>query len=242
MTTKHYYRFDAATKEGKLLRSFHRAAVKAEQEAQNYARKVGAQTYYDDPNSFAGGVSAVVFTDPAKVNTNIWHYVGTQEETHERLYTPNVIVLRKERTLQPGQTIPKDSATRVYLDAPVDDGQHPRTATYLEITPRIATAPRPDRTRAVTAERWRLKLPVVSVAAFYRIVHADLESPAVPPSGTHSFTEQTPTFFLYRDRYYIGLSYPVRHDGFDEITQGEYQMAQNDLLREAREAEHKKSK
>ena len=76
--SKFYYKFSAESSEGKLLRSFHRAAQKAEREAQQYAKKVGAATYYEDPNCFTGGIVAVTFKNPKEVNPNIWRLVGRQ--------------------------------------------------------------------------------------------------------------------------------------------------------------------
>ena len=66
--SKYYYRFPAESPEGKQLRSYHRAAQKAEREAQQYGKKVGAATYYEDPNCFAGGVVAVTAGYQALVN------------------------------------------------------------------------------------------------------------------------------------------------------------------------------
>lgn len=226
---KYYYKFPADTHEGKQLRSFHRAAMKAEREAERYAKRVGALAYYEDPNGFAGGVGCVTFKEGKKVNPNVWRFVGKQEETDERLYMPNARVTAGSRMLKAGETVPRDSARRIWQDVKPVEGDGERMATYLDIAPAITDAPRADREAAVQAERWRLKLPVVRLSSFYQIVHADLTT----IDGTQApkkIQERTPVFFFYHGCYYIGLDHPIHHDGFEEINQYTFNTTKRDLL------------
>jgi hypothetical protein len=230
----YYYRFPQDSDEGRALRSFHRACQRAEQAQHDYAKKVGAVAFYEDFNSFVGGVSAVVFKDPSKVNPNIWRFVAAGPNG-DRTYTPNTIVTRGTVTVQPGQRPPKNTARRVYIKpAPVSDGSPSETPTevrFLDISPRIAIAPKADCTRAVTAERWRLQLPVVKTADFLSIVHADLSS--IDGTSAKKVDVVTPVFFPYHGYYYIGLQYPVRHDLFEPIDIGQFNLTKNEMLREA---------
>lgn len=231
--SKYYYKFPADSKEGKLLRSFHRAAIKAEQEAQKYVKKVGADAYYEDPNGFVGGVGCVVFKDMKKVNTNIWRYIGKQEENGDLLFQPNVIVTGGQRTLQPGETVPKDSTRRIWQDVQPIEGDGERTATYIDLSARATNAPKTEQARAVQAERWRLKLPIVRTAAFYRIVHADL-SALDGTQAPRKVEESTPVFFRYHSHYFIGLDHPIHHNLFEEIASGIFTLNKQDMLWEAR--------
>ena len=230
--SKYYYKFPAESREGKLLRSFHRAAIKAETEAENYAKKVGADVYYENPNAFAGGVSAVAFKDKQKVNPNIWRFVGKQQESGDFLFVPNVTVVAGHRTLKNGEKIPRDNACRIWMSPRTGKVEGERIAKYLDITANATEAPKADRRRAVQAERWRLKLPVMRTSSFYQIVHADLavlDGTAAPKKIQAS----TPVFFLYHGYYYIGLDYPIRHEKFDPITMFAFNTTKREMLYEA---------
>lgn len=227
--SKYYYKFPADSREGKQLRSFHRAAMKAEREAERYAKKVGALAYYEDPNGFAGGVGCVTFPQGKKVNQNVWRYVAKQSENGERLYIPNTRVTSCHRMLKAGETVPRDSAHRIWQKAKPIEGSTERKVTYLDIAPAIADAPRADREAAVQAERWRLKLPVVRLASFYQIVHADM-SAIDGTAAPKKIQESTPVFFCYHGYYYIGLDYPIRHEGFEATDQYTFNTTKRELL------------
>ena len=74
---KYYYSATAESETGQRLQAFmHKCAV-AEEQARQWAEKMGAGHYYESPNGMAGGVSAVEFD-------NI-----TSKEGWEKVVTPD---------------------------------------------------------------------------------------------------------------------------------------------------------
>lgn len=74
---KYYYSATAESETGNRLQAFmHKCAV-AEEQARQWAEKMGADYYYESPNGMAGGVSAVEFG-------NI-----TSKEGWEKVVTPD---------------------------------------------------------------------------------------------------------------------------------------------------------
>lgn len=221
---KYFYRIAAVSTTGRAIRSFHRQCQKAERAQAEYAKKVGATAFYEDFKNFAGGVVAVVFSETDKVNRNVWRFVSTAENG-EKTYVPNTVTTVKTLPLNDGQSIPKSSARRVYSQTEQRDSDGHRSVKYIEVEPATAEASKSEQSRAVTAEILRLQLPVVSAEAFYEAVHAD--KPSDQPTTV-------PTFFLYRNNYYIGLESRIHYDGIEEITSGQYIEAKNDMLFEQR--------
>lgn len=58
---KHYYSATAESETGKRLQSFMNKCAAAEEQARQWAEKIGADHYYESPNGMAGGVGAVEF-------------------------------------------------------------------------------------------------------------------------------------------------------------------------------------
>ena len=228
---KYYYRFLVESPEGRALRSFHRAAVKADEKAEQYAKRVGAESFFTDPNTFAGGVSIVTFKQGEAVNRNIWRLEFENKETGEECYLPNVQVVKGVHYVDAGRKLPIDTANRIFKrvlgSKTVNDTGKRLDVPYLEIRPVMKEASKADRTRAVSAERMRLKLPRVRVEDFYRIVRADL-------TDVKKLSTSTPTFFTHHDRYYIAMDYPSLCADFEQIDLGMFQSRLNDMRFEER--------
>lgn len=58
---KHYYSATAESETGKRLQAFMNKCAAAEEQARQWAEKIGADHYYESPNGMAGGVGAVEF-------------------------------------------------------------------------------------------------------------------------------------------------------------------------------------
>lgn len=58
---KHYYSATAESETGKRLQAFMKKCAAAEEQARQWAEKIGADHYYESPNGMAGGVGAVEF-------------------------------------------------------------------------------------------------------------------------------------------------------------------------------------
>lgn len=73
--------------------------------------------------------------------------------------------------------------------------------------------------RAIRAERFRMELPVIEVADFYRLF--GVADTAIPQA------EETPTFFLYQGSYYVGLSAEIDGDDVEEIDEQRFTCMRN---------------
>lgn len=58
---KYYYSATAESETGKRLQEFMNKCAAAEEQARQWAEKIGADHYYESPNGMAGGVGAVEF-------------------------------------------------------------------------------------------------------------------------------------------------------------------------------------
>lgn len=58
---KYYYSATAESGTGKRLQEFMNKCAAAEEQARQWAEKIGADHYYESPNGMAGGVGAVEF-------------------------------------------------------------------------------------------------------------------------------------------------------------------------------------
>lgn len=109
---KYYYQFPIDSEAGKRLTKFHRACVDAANKAEKYAKRMGAESYYEDPNFFAGGVSCVAFKEPRKVNTDVWR-MAYKDEDGTQWFEPNVRTSIGCVKAKEGFT-PSDVAGRIY--------------------------------------------------------------------------------------------------------------------------------
>lgn len=75
---KHYYKLLIDSPVGKQLTNFWHHCQKCEQEAEKYAKKMGGQYYYPDPNYFAGGVTFISFPGNKPSDPLMWREVGTE--------------------------------------------------------------------------------------------------------------------------------------------------------------------
>ncbi len=114
---KYYYQFPLNSERGRLLAKFHRACIDAETKAQKYAKRMGAESYFENPNFFAGGVSCLAFKEPKKVNTDIWRLVY-KDDNGTQWFEPNVRTSFGCVKARPGFT-PNEVAGRIYKKEPV---------------------------------------------------------------------------------------------------------------------------
>ena len=93
---KYYYEFPQECEIGKKMTDFHKACIEAEEKAEQWAMKQGAKGYYDDPDYFAGGVSAVMFDK--KPSKRVWKEAG--KVNGEPIYVLNCPPDRKNMSRQ----------------------------------------------------------------------------------------------------------------------------------------------
>ena len=93
---KYYYEFPQECEIGRKMADFHKACIEAEEKAEQWAMKQGAKGYYDDPDYFAGGVSAVMFDK--KPSKRVWKEAG--KVNGESIYVLNCPPDRKNMSRQ----------------------------------------------------------------------------------------------------------------------------------------------
>jgi hypothetical protein len=113
MMKKYCYRFDEKSELGKKFRKFLYECSRASRAADTYCKKAGAKMFYEDPSSFAGGVTCVSFDEEKKVDKKLWRSVGKDTDGIE-MYEPNVqhrqdCILITRRDFRPA-----DTDTRIY--------------------------------------------------------------------------------------------------------------------------------
>ena len=120
---KYFYRFDVSSDLGMKFKRFKYECDKATRAADNYCQKVGAVTFYEQPEMFAGGVLCVSFADPEKVDKKLWRSVGKDTDGYE-MWEPNC-EQRMDVFLLPRRDFrPCDTATRIC---------HKRVSSWLEV-------------------------------------------------------------------------------------------------------------
>lgn len=76
--SKHYYRLFIDTPTGKRLSDYWHRCIRCEREAEKYAKKMGGEFYYEDPQYFAGGVVYISFAGNRPQDPKMWREVGVQ--------------------------------------------------------------------------------------------------------------------------------------------------------------------
>lgn len=74
---KYYYTAFAVSETGKRLQAFMNKCAAAEEQARQWAEKIGADHYYESPNGMAGGVGAVEFDNT--LSKEGWEMVATPD-------------------------------------------------------------------------------------------------------------------------------------------------------------------
>lgn len=82
--------------------------------------------------------------------------------------------------------------------------------------------------QAISYERSRRKLPVVTVESFYTMMQGQL--PVSPDGKPVIIRESTPTFFEWYGRYYVACSRPCTHPDLEESNQYTYNTKRQTLL------------
>lgn len=91
--------------------------------------------------------------------------------------------------------------------------------------------PTRKQSRAVRAQKLRLRLPVVRVEELYSILGADVT--AKDERGHQIRAEHTPTFFKYWGEFYFCCDFPCKGDDLKELPFGEYMANMRQAERQA---------
>ena len=236
MSNLKYYEVMIESEMGRRISEFWNQCMKAEQEAEKYAKSMGAVTYYENPNMFAGGCLCVAFMANAKVDLGVWREAG-HEQDGTRYYCPNVETRTGEVEIPHRDYALKDTYCRLYKRDQIRERDGKLMVPYLEFyreespigtNGQKRTASNGLR-KAIKAEMKRRKLPVVPVTRLLAILGATVPTPTLERTET-----TTPTFFPYQQRYFIGTEYTCQGEGLVEITPQLYRMNRDKYMLEQR--------
>lgn len=218
--SKFHYEVPVDSPTGERISRFWHRCIKAEQAAEEYAKKMGAKFYYSDPRYFAGGCVCIAFDEGQRIDKSVWRLAGTDRADGLQYWEPDV---ERRTGLVP---IPhrdyalKDTFDRIYDRSKIQEREGKLFVPYVEFfrqevtghsgsSGKRSTASRGLR-KAIKAEVQRLRLPVVRTEALLDILAADTVGPStsVSPAPKQPKEPTTPTFFLHRSRYFIGIDYP----------------------------------
>lgn len=93
----YYYKVSATSDVGSEIQKFMNRCQEAEQKALEWAKKQGAEHYYESPEGMAGGVGAVEFADTA--DRDGWEKVETPDGRTIFLPTENSDIEKEMATL-----------------------------------------------------------------------------------------------------------------------------------------------
>lgn len=230
---KYCYQVSVTSKCGKELAKFHCQCRLAEDASEEYAKKMGAEAYHSSPEGFIGGIESLEFKDD-KVDTEVWKQIGTRNGRN--LYLPNCE--KQQGCAVFKKVYPKDTKTVIYqhrvyawkdicMVYPLQKWADMVHIKYTDIKKEreiiekkmekyhfvqytsFTGTQKPTRNykiannllRAIKAEHMRMRLPVMSTEKLYKLLEANTDK-------NKKKTEDTPTFFIYKNHYYIKCDYP----------------------------------
>ena len=221
---KHFYECAVDSDLGKKISDFWTKCMRCEEAAERYAKSMGAVTYYEDPQFFAGGCLCVAFAKDAKVDLTMWREAGREQDGDTPYYVPDVENRIGYVEIPHRDYALKDTYCRLYKRDRIVQKDGKLLVPYIEffrdeepissnMLPRVASR---GLRKAIKAEVKRRKLPVMPVGRLLTILEADLPEKVKDPT--------TPTFFPYRSRYFIGCDYVCMSSDLEEITPQMYRM------------------
>ncbi len=87
---QHFYECAQDSELGKKISDFWTKCSRCETEAEKYAKAMGAATYYEDPQYFAGGCLCVAFAEGVRIDPGVWREAGKEEDSGTVYYAPDV--------------------------------------------------------------------------------------------------------------------------------------------------------
>lgn len=75
---------------GKKISDFWQKCITCEKWAEKYAKAMGAKTYYEDPQYFAGGCVCIAFAEGVRIDPGVWREAGKEEDSGTVYYVPDV--------------------------------------------------------------------------------------------------------------------------------------------------------
>ena len=221
---KHFYECAQDSELGKKISDFWAKCMRCEEAAERYAKSMGAVTYYEDPQYFAGGCLCVAFAEDVKVDKGMWREAGREQEGGTPYYVPDVESRIGYEEIPHRDYALKDTYCRIYKRDSILQKDGKLVVPYIEfyrdeepistnMLPRVASR---GLRKAIKAEVKRRKLPVMTVGRLFAILGADVSETIKNPT--------TPTFFPHQSKYFIGCDYVCTASDLEEITPQIYRM------------------
>lgn len=216
---KYYYKTSEDSETGKELTRFWRECEKVERMAETYAKNMGASEFFFASEGFTGGVEWLVFENPDKVSVERWKEGPTMADG-TRIWKPNVtVIIRKD----------KDGKIHTAYDSPFKKAknQYKNGHETKYSRGRLAGKHSKNFLTAVIAEKKRMALPVVTVDALYHVLglrHLQVPNEEVPSLSS------LPTFFAYKDEFYVSCDDPSEKKDMELINFEVYRFNQNMAL------------
>lgn len=87
---QHFYECAQDSELGKKISDFWQKCITCEKWAEKYAKAMGAKTYYEDPQYFAGGCVCIAFAEDARIDPGVWREAGKEQDSGTVYYAPDV--------------------------------------------------------------------------------------------------------------------------------------------------------
>ena len=111
------------------------------------------------------------------------------------------------------------------------------TELYREDTEKAVRDMSKLQREAISLERERMMLPVVTPQRVFATLQADMMADAKEGQRFRVVKPETPTFWVYDGWWYVGCSFPCRAEGLEEISSEAYVSKRTDILRMQRDME-----
>jgi len=215
---------------------------KAERAQMDFGQKCGAESIVPVDAAFEGGVVGVTFSDDSKVNRTVWKEI-VKDKDGKTIWRPNcerregAIVAKSEKYR------PHDTATRIYdyrkrtwqevkhlfAEGKTDgedaaDKPQPTEKKYIryielyrEDTKKSVRDMSKLQREAISLERERIMLPVVTPDRVFATLQADMTAGLPKDDKMHIIRPESPTFWKYGNHWYVGCTFPCRAEGLRPI-------------------------
>ena len=238
-----YYKVKLSTNTGKQLVAFLKKCQKADIAADKYAKHMGAVSYVQPNDVFAGGVEYLEFTTKKGKE---WREVPTGDPA-SKLYNPNCLAVPAIKIVPKGvnlelkwdEFIPggikrakrfslaeiekafnadKIRQVREFVNAHLgaDSYYYVLVSQFVDMDNKIAKRKPQWFRKAVEAEKRRLSLPVVEMSEFNDIVQCKLPESLMEAKIMGS-QPSTPVFFVYDGYFWVSFYCPCTAEGMEEI-------------------------
>ena len=122
---KFHYQVDIDSPTGEKLTRFLRQCFKCEEAAEDYAKKMGAVTYYEDPRYFAGGVVCIAFAEGVRIDRGVWREAGVDRSDGVTYWEPNCQERRGWAEVPSRDYALRDTFDRIYDRSRIQEREVP---------------------------------------------------------------------------------------------------------------------